>query len=308
MSIFPKRIAQGDIVIIHLGIMCHEKRFEHPISVNTYILSPSGCKYKLFDKVFLTHPLGEDNNENWQNYNSFVRYRIPPIVVFSSMMSGKNSQQRIIDTLHTHKHMIHYYTSYETFDFQPGRYEVFSEAYSDGVRLPTKTREDDFFYVDYLSLQSVKTDSDNRIFFKIKNHSKEKCPFIYIRRLKLSDNVTSKHILLLGEEEREFYYDHTQEEVIISYAEGRQHIDITKECFCQKRVYRNPKLFSMKKKNDNNIYILSSEDDNTAFILNDFQSQSIWEKTEKGGLREMICNIDKETYQKMLEYSIIIEL
>ena len=29
---------------------------------------------------------------------------------------------------------------------------------------------------------------------------------------------------------------------------------------------------------------------------------------EKGGLREMICNIDKETYQKMLEYSIIIEL
>ena len=39
MSIFPKRIAQGDIVIIHLGIMCHEKRFEHPISVNTYILS-----------------------------------------------------------------------------------------------------------------------------------------------------------------------------------------------------------------------------------------------------------------------------
>lgn len=178
MSIFPKRTVQGKTVTIHWSVAL-ESEHDRPLFpfVLTAVKSPDGELRYLYQNNLLLLPKYEqvitENEESIPDPFPQDQHlaRNIPLLILADYLSGNRKKEQLVEILTRIKTARHFYFTYRIADNAPlGKYELISELYLDGKCYKSLTADEDFFYVEKVTVQLSGENS-----FDLINHSPEDC-------------------------------------------------------------------------------------------------------------------------------------
>ncbi|MDJ0841333.1 MAG: hypothetical protein QNK37_32785 [Acidobacteriota bacterium] len=215
MSIFPKKARRGDRVTIHHAMLAQKvKEFVFPY-VRLGVKDPAGDWTPLFEGHLMKMPkVSPTVSEPGASGN--LR-RSLPIHVLAGYLSTGSKRQQLTEILEGIPDAVHRYFVYEVpADARPGRYEVISELYVNGRKRLSGTRDEDFFFVEELTVNSVESHGDGwRV--RVTNLSQE--PVQVALAAYGQDDFQMRIHTIPGDVETSLAYD--QAETFLVWSEGR---------------------------------------------------------------------------------------
>lgn len=166
MSLFPKRVRAGELVIVHEGFSSDMPVF---VARRGYVVDPVGTRFPLADRELLCVPQRRRKREDFFG-------RSPP-AVFAEYLSQESAGLAWWHAFFgNHRGSTHFYAAFRVpRKARPGRYEVHLECIANGrLKRPT-TAKHDYFFVDHVRTDRlVRSRSGFRLF--VENRSPEPTP------------------------------------------------------------------------------------------------------------------------------------
>nr|WP_315028095.1 hypothetical protein [uncultured Chryseobacterium sp.] len=296
MSIFPKRTIQGKSVTIHWGIALEtEKNIPQFPLVRLGVKAPDGSITSLCNRHIMLLP--DHSSENKEE--NIIQTHLPknvPLLILADYLSGKRKREKLVEMLKHIQTSRHYYFQYPIPDNAlPGKYELVSEIYLEGEYYPSRTAEEDFFYVDKLKLER----ENGKI--QIQNLSQEPCP---VKTVSVSELDTISEVHIIQPLESLYLEDKTEVQYLL-YSEEREVVSLSENK--SKKMMRNQTLQNFEKiENDAlKIYVLFPEDED-AYILEGNYAK-IWNLAEGTIDENTLKEIDHEAFVSMMEAQLLQE-
>ncbi|REE02053.1 hypothetical protein [Marinoscillum furvescens] len=194
MSIFPKRALPGQTVTIHWNFNISHLSDVHICPwVRIGVKSPTGHVTMLFEGHVLGIPTPANAPDKPSNQLKYLNKNLP-LLIIAEYLSGQHSPEKLAGILQNIQSGRHYYFPYTLPDDAPlGRYTLVSEVYNGGEVRHSKTAQDDFFFVENVSLKDIHTSPEGKI-ATVVNHSPEPTPVkivacSYLKREQLETDV-----------------------------------------------------------------------------------------------------------------------
>ncbi|MEP1487744.1 MAG: hypothetical protein ABJK28_04900 [Algibacter sp.] len=295
MSIFPKRTIPGKTVTIHWNFNTAHLDGAHlyPL-VKIGIKDPKGNITMLFEDHVIAFPDQKESKKESLQKLKYLNKNIP-LLVLADYLEGPCKREKLVEILTNIQAGRHYYFTYTIpHDAPLGKYSLISEVHNNGNVKYSKTRLDDHFWVEKISLVTVTGKGKDRTAV-IRNHSEERTP-IKIMRCSIDFNgrmeteveafeVNPKDTKLISIPE---------EKVFLLYNEERETVALTEE----EPIYlvKNHEILSISK--DKGLDCLMEKDSDEAYWLSS-EAKYLWDKSdgllnknnlsekEKGVLKEM---------------------
>ena len=181
MSIFPKRTVPGKPVTIHWNFNTSHLKGAHlfPL-VKIGVKDPHGKVTMLFEDHVIAFP---DQKINEVDPVKKLKYlnKNTPLLVLVDYLEGPCKREKLVEILTNIQAGRHYYFTYHIPENAPlGKYSLISEVHNNGNVKYSKTRLDDHFWVEKISLVNVTGKGKNRIAV-VHNHSEERTPVKIVR-------------------------------------------------------------------------------------------------------------------------------
>ena len=304
MSIFPKRTLQGKAVTIHWSVAL-ESEPDRPLFpfVRLGVKSPDGELRYLCQKNILLLPKDYQGTEHEETVNVALPEnhnlaRNIPILILADYLSGKRKKEQLVEILTRIKAARHFYFTYTVADDAPlGKYELVSELYLDGKCHKSLTADEDFFYVEKVTVERSGEDS-----FNLSNPSPEDCPVKIIdysvegARANLY-NVPAKDSLTISVKSSISY---------ALYNEEREIIPLKREL--GKRILRNQTLQSFEKNDGDSLklYVMFPDNDD-AYILEGAYLK-IWQLADGTMEDNELKSVDEDAFSSMINANLLYEI
>lgn len=273
MSIFPKRSVRGTNVTIHWNFNIAHLTEVHVLPfVRIGVRDPDGKVTMLFEDHVLGLP--DQQTENSEQEDATPRHlnKNLPLMIIASYLEGKASKERLVEILQNIRTGRHYYFTYRVPDDAPlGKYVLVSEVHSGGNIKQSKTKEDDFFLVEQVTVNA----SDESGKTKIVNHSPEPTPVKIVRYQSEPGRkirTSAEAFLMEGNETRNIELNASQ--AFLIYNEERINIPLhTKN---DEFILRDQQTLELER--DGKIFLLRNDNDE-GYELEGI-SRIVWEKAD----------------------------
>ncbi len=275
MSIFPKRTIPKSTVTIHWNFNIAHLNEVHIFPwVRIGVKDPNGKITMLFENNVLGLPNSNQKVDvNGKPVLQFLNKNIP-LLVIAEYLQGQASKEKLVEILQNIQSGRHYYFTYHVPEDAPiGKYTLVSEIHSNGnVRL-SKTRNDDFFFVEKISLKKCDHATQKAIVY---NHSEEKTPVKIVSYYKDDQNKTQIKIRVF-----EMLPQANTEIALLSandyllYNEEREAIPLT--TVSNNYIIRNQEILQLIKTNGQSFLI--KKDNDEAYELKD-ETKNLWNKAD----------------------------
>jgi len=302
MSIFPKRAIPGKQVTIHWFIgkvsLGNTPTFAF---MRLGVKSPEGEVSYLFQKNVLLLPSAYENPDKTDGESpadASVRdnlARNTPILVLADYLSGRRKREELTQMLKRIRSSRHFYFVYEIPENAPlGRYELVSELYLDGERHPSLTADEDFFYVERIT---VACGEDGR--FTANNPSPEPVPVKIMEYGATGVRARLENVPPSGKLSVEVASD----TAYLLYNEEREVIPLCRRV--GKRVLRNPCVqhFEKTEGGTTKVYVLFPDGED-AYILEDSYLK-IWQLADGTATEEALMAVDGAAYSEMAKAGLL---
>lgn len=300
MSIFPKRTLRDTTVTIHWNFNTSALRGKHICPfVRIGVEDPTGKLTMLFEQHVLALPGLDHLPASEATARPVYLNKNTPLLLLASYLSGRQSRQKLVDILENIQAGRHFYFSYKVpADAPLGKYRLLSEVISDGEVRYSKTADDDYFFVEKVS---VKRDSDGLV--KLVNQSPEPTPvkMVYYHPGVALEAKDVEAFELAGFEERQV--DLRSPAPFLSYSEEREQIPIA---VSESTIIRNPYFATLQKADDDKLYLMHVEKEE-GYVLEGPNLQ-VWHAANGITPVSALLAIDEEQYGEMLNHGLINEL
>ncbi len=263
MSIFPKRTTAGKPVTIHWNFNTSNLSLQHTCPfVRIGVIDPSGNITMLFEQHVLGFPKVKEDHSPDNTSNGKV-----PLLVLASYLqhrSGKQGFKEMIDRIETGIH--HYFTYHTPVGAIPGKYRLLSEVYIEGALKNSLTQDEDFFFVDKISIEKI---DDGKVC--VHNQSPE---VLYAEIITISgQSYHYQDIKLNGNESMQLQIDHP---CFLRYNEGKETVALHSDD--QPLLNRNQQFITLPDKSGTNIIHTMHANTDEGYILED-EYAVVWKNT-----------------------------
>ncbi len=264
MSIFPKRTTAGKPVTIHWNFNVSSLSVHHICPfIRIGVTDPLGYTTMLFEQHVLGFPKVKNDKSPGNSLNGS-----PPLLVLASYLQHQSGKQGLKEILERIETGIHYYFTYNTaVDAIPGKYTLLSEVYVEGTLKYSLTKDEDFFYVDKISIKKI---NDNKVC--IQNQSPE---ILYAEIITmLEQSYHYQDIQLDGNASIELPVNNP---CFLRYNEGKETIALHSNE--QPLLNRNQEIITMPDKSGTNIIHTMHANTNEGYILEN-EYALLWKNTD----------------------------
>lgn len=298
MSIFPKRTLRGTAVTIHWNFNTSAITDVHVCPfVRIGVKDPNGKVTLLFEKHVMALPAVKDIPQDDEPAKPIYLNKNFPLLVVAEYLSGRYSREKLIDILENIQAGRHFYFVYQVEDDAPlGKYTLVSEVISGGEIRHSKTAEDDFFFVENISITHRKA-NDNIVEATLVNHSPEATP-VKVIGYHANGQLLAEHINayeLNGLETKSVRVNAPY--AFVSYNEEREVLPL----YTKSRVVQNPYYLGLEKENRD--FIIHRENE-SAFIL-DKVTKQIWDYADGLEDENIMLKKGEPQFKEMLESGLI---
>ncbi len=171
MSIIPKRALPGDNILIHVNFHQTDLSEKHHFSLlKLSIIDPLEQETVLKEDHILTLPSSSKHEQVSKNQKYF------PLLLLANRLNIQNPHESLEEILHRLHSGRHYYFIYRIPHSSPlGKHILVLQLFSDGFLNLSKTIDNDYFYVEQITLLDVARTS-NGYMTRIYNSSPEPVP------------------------------------------------------------------------------------------------------------------------------------
>jgi hypothetical protein len=261
------------------------------------VRDPKGEVTMLFEKHVLSLPAIKASPVTEDAPKPLYLNKNFPLLVVSEYLSGKYSREKLVDILENIQSGRHFYFVYQVpMDAPLGRYELVSEVISGGEVRHSKTAQDDYFYIEEISLSQIRSSAHN-IQATIVNHSPDPTP-VKVIAYRATGQISPDDISafeLEGFEEREISLDSPYG--FVSYNEEREVLPLQ----TGPRIIRDPYFSDLVKEGKS---YLMHRDCEESFVL-DGEIKKIWDFSD--GLEEgkTLSGMNDGAFREMIEHKLI---
>ncbi|MFD0964043.1 hypothetical protein [Pseudofulvibacter geojedonensis] len=301
MSIFPKRTVAGKGVTIHWNFnISHLKKGHVFPFVRIGVQWPNGQVTMLMEECILgfANPRDEDVllNEDGKKFKYLKKNT--PFLVLNDYLSGVIKREALANIISGIESGRHYYFQFALpKKAPPGKYTLISEVYNNGEKRYSKTKEDDFFFVDNIEKRATKK-NDNGYVSIIKNNSTEATPIKIVECFESGNKVKCMLLSPLSASEI-----HTiSSNCFLLYNEEREVIALNENN--SPFVIKNHQYIPLKREDRTYVMSNSTED---IYELTELQAK-IRERADGITLKNRIVNItNNDSYNELVDSGIILE-
>ncbi|BDD07126.1 hypothetical protein [Aureibacter tunicatorum] len=307
MSIFPKRSKRGQSVTIHWNFNTSHLIDQHLCPyVRIGVRRPDGEVSMLLEDYVLALPNPSDEIQAGDSSDKEVKPKYlrkhTPFTVLHDYVSSVIKREALADILGGIVSGRHYYFNYAIGEDAPlGKYTLISEVYNAGNLRLSKTRQDDFFWVEEVQ-HTFLEENNGRSRHVIKNCSPEATPVKILEWFHDGEQVKTAldMVLLDGNEEKEV--EVASDKSFLLYNEEREIIPLIAEDMVF--PIRNQKLIPLEK--GECLYLLSNEKEDI-FELSKEQI-SLWKLADGVHSKSQLMDLgDELAYQELIEHNVIFE-
>jgi len=276
MSIFPKRTIPGKTVTIHWNFNTAHLKEQHIYPfIKIGVKVPNGEIKMLFEDYILALPDEKNNSKHTFEKLKYLNKNIP-LLVLADYLKGQSKREKLVEILSNIQAGRHYYFTYQIPKDAPlGKYTLISEVHNKGHVKYSKTRIDDFFFVEKISLVDVVKKGKEKVAI-IQNHSEEKTPVKIVEcSVKENGGMTTelKVFEMIPREIKAVKISHMK--TFLQYNEERETISLSKPV--AKYLIKNHELLNINKKDGE--HCLMNKDTEEAFWLSP-EAEKLWNKSD----------------------------
>ncbi|GAL82450.1 hypothetical protein JCM19274_2967 [Algibacter lectus] len=302
MSIFPKRTIPGKTVTIHWNF-----NTSHLDGAHLYPLVKIGIKdppknniTMLFEEHVIAFPDQKKSKKESLQKLKYLNKNIP-LLVLADYLEGPCKREKLVEILTNIQAGRHYYFTYTIpHDAPLGKYSLISEVHNNGNVKYSKTRLDDHFWVEKISLVTVTGKGKDRTAV-IRNHSEERTPVKIVRcSIDLNGHMESEMEAFEMNPKDTKPISISEEKVFLLYNEERETVTLTEE----EPIYlvKNHEILSISKKNG--LDCLMEKDNDEAYWLSP-EAKDLWDKSDGLLSKNSLSEKEKEVLKEMEEQGLI---
>jgi hypothetical protein len=311
MSIFPKRTLPGQSVTIHWNFNTSSLTSEHlfPL-VRIGVKDPLGKLTMVFEDNLLVLPnpsiASTDDNAPKDPYATHLHKNVP-LLVLADYLTGRHKREKLVEMLKGIHSARHYYFTFPIPPDAPaGKYTLLSEIYLDGIVNYSKTAEEDFFFVEKITLEAVATEEGGCV-VSLLNHSSEPTPVKILEYVR-TDGAMEARVRMLDFEPSQIHQVLVQApNSFLLYNEEREVIPL--QPTDSLRCLRNQQWISLPKSGPNGqVTFVMNPQSEEAYELSG-ATQEIWLQANGLISRDAIRNEGNASeYDQMLKSGLIREV
>lgn len=294
MSIFPKRTIPGKTVTIHWNFNTSHLSGAHlyPL-VKIGVKDPCGNITMLFENHVISFPDQKENKKESPQKLKYLNKNIP-LLVLADYLEGPSKREKLIEILNNIQAGRHYYFTYTIPNDAPlGKYLIISEVHNNGNVKYSKTRLDDHFWVEKVSLVNIVGKGKDRTAL-VCNHSEELTPVKIVRYYIDYNGCMETKIEAFEMNQKETKpISISDEKVFLLYNEEREIVPLTEETSVY--LIKNHEILSISKKSG--LDCLMKKDSDEAYWLSP-EAKNLWDKADgllnKNNLSEKEIEVLKE--------------
>lgn len=304
MSIFPKRTIPGKTVTIHWNFNTSHLNGAHlcPL-VKIGVKDPKGNITMLHEEHVIAFPDPKENKMEPSQKLKYLNKNIP-LLVLADYLEGPCKREKLVEILTNIQSGRHYYFTYTVpIDAPLGKYSLISEVHNNGNVKYSKTRLDDHFWVEKISLVQTTGEGKERVAI-VQNHSEQPTPVKIVRCC-----IDSKGHLQTDIQVFEMAPEETkpiaipEEKVFLLYNEERETLALTETTPIY--LVKNHEVLSINKKNGLNC--LMEKDSNGAFWLSP-EAKDIWDRSDGLLQKNSLSKKEKVVLKEMEEQGLISQI
>ncbi|GAA3635760.1 hypothetical protein [Flavivirga jejuensis] len=301
MSIFPKRTIPGKTITIHWNFNTSHLNGTHlyPL-VKIGVKDPKGNVTMLFEEHVIAFPDQKESKKESLQKLKYLNKNIP-LLVLADYLEGSCKREKLVEILTNIQAGRHYYFTYTIpFDGPLGKYSLISEVHNNGNVKYSKTRLDDHFWVEKISLVNVTGKGKNRTAV-ICNHSEERTPIKIVRcSIDFNSHMETEIEAFEINSKETKTISISEEKVFLLYNEEREIVALTEEM----PVYliRNHEILSISKKNG--LDCLMEKDRDGAYWLSP-EAKNLWDKADGLLNKNSLSEKEKDVLKEMEEQGLI---
>ncbi|MDD7884479.1 hypothetical protein [Flavivirga sp. 57AJ16] len=301
MSIFPKRTIPGKTVTIHWNFNTSHLNGAHlcPL-VKIGVKDPKGNITMLFEDYVIAFPDQKESKEEPPQKLKYLNKNIP-LLVLANYLEGSCKREKLVEILTNIQAGRHYYFTYNIpHDAPLGKYSLISEVHNNGSVKYSKTRLDDHFWVEKISLANVIGKGNERTAV-VCNHSEEPTPVKIVRcSIDVNGHMETKMEAFEMNPNDTKPISISEEKVFLLYNEEREIVALTEELPIY--LIKNHEILSISKKNGLNC--LMEKDSDGAYWLSP-EAKNLWDKADGLLNKNSLSEKEKDVLQEMEEQGLI---
>jgi hypothetical protein len=295
VSVFPKRVRAGELVIVHEG---YSSDMPVVVSRRGHVVDPIGTRFPLADRELLCVPPRRRRRADFFG-------RSPP-AVFAEYLSQESAGVAWWQAFFgDHRQSTHFYAAFHVpRTARPGRYEVHLESIANGRVRRSTTAKHDHFFVDQVRVDRlVRSGSGFRLF--IENESPEPTPVrVWTPTDRLATRYKARDLRLRPHAVTQVPIDTPKAFVTYLYQAALVQVSLNHEPF----VHRNTS-FAFTDRAAKRVVTLSSwRDGGKRQIELCDDARVAWLLATGMFLRsEVLAHVDRETYERLLRSRLLVE-
>lgn len=309
MSIFPKRTVRGKGITIHWNFNTAHLKGTHIFPfVRIGVKLPDGKIEMLHEGNILALPdaTGESNNNIEKSPYKYLN-KNTPLLVLAEYLSGASKKEVLVDILSAIQAGRHYYFQYPVPPEAPlGKYTLISEVHSNGEVRYSKTAEEDYFFVEQLSIEGIEK-CEGQYTATVFNESPEKIPVKIVQCIYRNKELTTEMDVLELPPLKKTAIHYKSKNTFLIYNEEREIRSLASEGGIF--PLRNQRCLSLEKGEnmESSIYVLPKDSD-VSFKLEGI-ARDIWQKADGLSTRKYTDDPDyRKMYDEMIQNGLIEEM
>lgn len=301
MSIFPKRTIPGKTVTIHWNFNTSHLNGAHlyPL-VKIGVKDPKGNITMLFQDHVIAFPDQKEGKKEPHQKLKYLNKNIP-LLVLADYLEGPCKREKLVEILNNIQSGRHYYFTYAVPDDAPlGKYSLISEVHNNGNVKYSKTRLDDHFWVEKVSLVNLMGKGSERTAV-VCNHSEEPTPVKIVScSIDANGNMETKMEAFEMSPKDSKSISISEEKAFLLYNEEREIVVLTEES--PTYLIKNHEILSISKKNGSDCLIEKEGDG--AYWLSP-EAKDLWDKADGLLNKNNLSEKEKMVFQEMEEQGLI---
>ncbi|QTE22709.1 hypothetical protein [Polaribacter cellanae] len=304
MSIFPKRTIPGKTVTIHWNFNTSHLKGVHLCPfVKIGVKDPKDNITMLFEDYVIAFPDQKESKEESSQKLKYLNKNIP-LLVLADYLEGSCKREKLVEILTNIQAGRHYYFTYSIpHDAPLGKYSLISEVHNNGSVKYSKTRLDDHFWVEKISLVNV-IDKGNERTAVVCNHSEEPTP---VKIVKYSIDVnghmeTEIEVFEMNPKDSRLI-SVSEEKAFLLYNEERETLALTEEVPIY--LIKNHEILSVSKKNG--LDCLMGKNSDGAYWLSR-EAKNLWDKSDGLLNKNTLSEKEKDVLKEMEKQGLIKKL
>ncbi|WP_339705509.1 hypothetical protein [uncultured Kriegella sp.] len=303
MSIFPKRTIPGKTVTIHWNFNTSHLNGAHlfPL-VKIGVKDPKGNITMLFKEHVIAFPDQKESKEEAPQKLKYLNKNIP-LLVLADYLEGPCKREKLVEILTNIQSGRHYYFTYDIPNDAPlGKYSLISEVHNNGNIKYSKTRLDDHFWVEKISLVNVIAKENEKTAI-ICNHSEEPTPVKIVRcSIDVNGHMETQMEAFEMNPKDSKSISISEEKAFLLYNEEREIVALTEEF--PTYLIKNHEIISISKKNGMDCLIEKEGDG--AYWLSP-ETKDLWDKADGLLNKHSLSEKEKDVLQEMEKQGLIKE-